>query len=136
LKRFSSTFTHFLKILIFILLGLVIKIPFNDIEFLVKSLIMFILYLIIRFLAVSLTFNNTNIELKERIFMSLTASKGIAVAVVVFTLLSYVDTLSGLKILLDLSLLFILYSIIVASITAKLNSYFVSPHHNLKYIKK
>ena len=136
LGKFSDTFTHFLRILVFILVGLIIRLPLNDIEFLIKSIVLFVLYLLIRFIAVSLTFNNTNINFKERVFMALNASKGVALAVVVFTLASFTTELVNLKVLLDLSLLFIFYTIIVASISVKFDSFFLNPRNNLKVLKK
>ena len=81
-------------------------------------------------------------NIKERIFMALNSSKGIAVAVVAFILSNYVleipldETLKFLKqiplleitgtgTVIDLMVLFILYSIILSSITAKFSQKFI-----------
>ncbi|PIN78375.1 hypothetical protein COV16_06005 [Candidatus Woesearchaeota archaeon CG10_big_fil_rev_8_21_14_0_10_34_8] len=131
LKKFVKIFTNFLTIIIFILLGLLIKIP-SDSDFLIKSLILFVIYLGLRFVSVSLSFRN-EITLKERIFMSLNVSKGVAVAVIAFIILAKLASpgmlsssdVSSMHTILELSFLFILYSVVVSSITMKFSKFFV-----------
>ncbi len=123
IQNFVDIFTVFLKIVIFILLGLIIKFPTDKI-FLIKSIILFLIFIYIRYLAVSASFYKSTFTKKEKWFMALTGSKGLAAAVVAFTLISY--DIEGLKQIIDLTVLFILYSIIVASITSKFSGYFLS----------
>ncbi len=118
LEKFVSIFTNFLKIVVFILLGIIIKIPLNP-AFIFKSFLLFLVYLLIRFLTVHLVFLKTKIKNREKIFMTLNVSKGVAVAVVAFIMASLIDTIQGLNIVLDLTFLFILYSIVLATITKK-----------------
>ena len=115
LKEFSSMFSNSLEILVFILIGFMVNIPLT-LSFFLKSLILFIIYLIIRFFAVHLAFRNTY-SLNEKIFMSLNVSKGIAVAVVAFTLMT--KNIPGIDSLLQLILVFMVYSIAVATIAEK-----------------
>jgi cell volume regulation protein A len=122
IQHFSSIFTNFLKIVVFILLGLVIKIPL-DVNFLIKSLVLFLLYLLVRYLAVSIVFYRVNVKLKEKIFMTLNSAKGVAVATMIFFLGSY--NLQGLDNIIDLSFLFLLYTIILSSITARFSHKFI-----------
>ncbi len=113
LLGFESVFSNSLRILVFILLGTIIQIPLTF-DFFIKSLSIFLIFLVIRFITIMITFGEY--ELKERIFMTLSVSKGIAVAVVTFFLITY--NLEGMREILNLALMFILYSILVSSITA------------------
>ena len=70
---------------IILLIGLIVNIPFS-IEFFMKSILLFSLYPFIRFFSIVFSLRGMNFDLKEKIFMSLNAQKGIAVAVVVFSL--------------------------------------------------
>ena len=54
--------------------------------------------------------------------MSLNSSKGVAVATVVFLLVA--QGIGG-KVLIDLGVLFILYSLILSTVVAKNNKYFL-----------
>ncbi len=120
IEKFINIFTAFLKIVVFILLGVIISIPANAIIIL-KSLLLFAIYILIRFSAVHFSFKE--LKKREKWFMALSASKGIAVAVVAFTLVSY--NIPGLKEITDLAILFIFYSIITSSITMKFANRFL-----------
>lgn len=125
LQDFSETFTNFLKIMVFILLGLLIKIPFQDVNFLVKSGILFLVYVLIRFVSVGLAFRDSGLGLKHKIFMGMNMAKGVAVAVVAFILISQLEEVPVLKPMIDLSFLFILYSIVLASVAEKFSWFFL-----------
>ena len=129
LEEFSMLFSTFLEILVFVLVGLLISVPLT-INFFLKSGSLFLIYLFIRFIAVQVSFRKADYNLKEKIFISLNAPKGIAVAVVVATLFIYsvpgtLTFIDGIKTLLDLSLIFMIYSILVSSIIIKLSKFFV-----------
>jgi NhaP-type Na+/H+ or K+/H+ antiporter len=121
LQEFSATFSEFLEIFVFVLIGLVISIPLTY-NFLIPSLILFLIYILIRFIAIQLSFIKSNITQKEKLFMTLNMPKGIAVAVVAFTLATI--PIPGLKPILDLILVFIIYSIILSTIATKFSRYF------------
>jgi len=129
IQNFVDIFTVFLKIVIFILLGLIIKFP-TDTSFLIKSILLFAIFIYIRYLAVSTTFYKKQFTKKEKWFMALTGSKGLAVAVVAFTLISY--NIPGLEQITDLTVLFILYSIVLASVTSKFSDYFLRKEIKVK----
>jgi NhaP-type Na+/H+ or K+/H+ antiporter len=115
LNEFSSMFSNSLEILVFILIGFSISIPL-DIFFFIKSLILFAIYLIIRYISVHITFRKEYSH-KEKLFMTLNISKGIAVAVVVFSLMTLsIPTLNNL---LPLILIFMIYSITTSTIAEK-----------------
>ena len=122
INSFSAKFTNFLKIVMFLLLGLIIKIPFDP-SFIIKSLILFGVYILIRYLAVEVSMFGSGLTTKEKMFMTLNISKGVAVIIIILLLSSY--NIDGMKTIVDLSLLFVLYSIIVSSITAKFTDKFI-----------
>ena len=133
LQQFVSIFTSFLKIAVFILLGLLIKIPLEK-SFLIKSIILFLIYLFIRFAAVGFTFKTSDLDFREKLFLSLNVSKGVAVAVVAFVVAASITT-PYIKILLDLIFLFIFYSIIVSSFAAKFHGFFLKRPTSLSELK-
>jgi NhaP-type Na+/H+ or K+/H+ antiporter len=127
LSEFSGMFSNTLLLLVFILLGLLIKIPLT-INFFLISLALYIISIGLRIIAVYLTFPGTKlINNKEKIFMSLNTPKGIAATVATFGLFSYISlnySLDG-EIALNLILVFIIYSIIVSSFITHFSKYFI-----------
>jgi len=122
LREVSSFFANSLEILVFILIGLIIKIPLNY-AFIFKSLMLFIIYLVVRYLAIAISLKKLNYNLKERLFMAFNVQKGIAVAAVAFTLTTL--HIEGIQTILHLILLFMLYSIIISTIVVRFSKYFV-----------
>ncbi|MBU2561861.1 MAG: cation:proton antiporter [Nanoarchaeota archaeon] len=121
LDKFSSTFSEFLQILVFVLLGLLIDIDWS-VSFLIKSLALFFVFLLIRLLSIHISFWS-EYTLKEKIFMTINAPKGIATAVVIFLLSTY--AIPGLTQILDYGLAFILYSIVLATVVIKMSRFFL-----------
>ena len=115
LEGFSSMFSNSLEILVFILIGFMVNLPLVA-SFFIKSFVLFLIYILIRFLAVHFTFRDSY-SLNEKIFMSLNVSKGIAVAVVAFTLMT--KNIPGIDHMLQLILIFMVYSIATATIAQK-----------------
>jgi len=122
LREFASVFSNSLEILVFVLIGIVIAIPFST-DFIVRSLLLFLLYLLIRFGSIIFSLRGMDFTLKEKIFMSLNAQKGIAVAVVVFSLAHL--GIEGIGIVLNLSLAFMLYSIVLSSVVLRIAKFFI-----------
>ncbi|MBI2134933.1 cation:proton antiporter [Candidatus Woesearchaeota archaeon] len=123
LQEFSTVFSSSLEILVFVLIGLIVNIPFTA-EFFLKSALLFALYLLIRFFAIVFSLRGMNFDLKEKIFMSLNVQKGIAVAVVVFSLANL--SMDGIDTILNLVLAFMLYSIILSSIALRASKFFIN----------
>lgn len=115
-----------LFIFVFILLGLIIHIPLTK-KFFIQSISLFGIYLFIRFISISLTtFKEQNF--KEKIFMTLNSPKGIATATVVFILAVY--NIEGMRIVLDMTLAMVLYSIILSSIMMSFSKWFIEHEKN------
>lgn len=107
----ESVFAKTLHILIFILAGIVIKLPLTK-EFFITSGILFAAYLAIRFICVYLSFRD--FSRGELAIMTLCSPKGVATTAVVFIL-----AINGAPdIVVDMTFAFILYSIILASIVS------------------
>jgi cell volume regulation protein A len=126
----ESILTKAFFIFVFILLGLTIKLPLTS-EFFVRSLVLFAAYLLVRYLAVYISFRKEKLSHKEMLFLTLNAPKGISTAAVVFLLAIYntpgtVYYIPGISIVLDVTLAFILYSIILSTIICSLKGWFIS----------
>lgn len=115
LLQFESVLSTLLRVLIFVLLGVIIKLPLSF-NFLWTSLLLFGIYLLTRYFAISIV--APHLPTAHRIFMGLTASKGLAVVVVTFILAA---AISGFEPILDYILAFILYSLILSSIVVWLS---------------
>lgn len=122
LREVSAFFANSLEILVFILVGLIIKVPLSYV-FILKSLILFVIYLVIRYIAIALSFRKFKFNFKEMMFMTFNVQKGIAVAVVAFTLTTL--NITGMETILHLTLLFMLYSIILSTVVVRFSKSFV-----------
>jgi cell volume regulation protein A len=121
LLRFGELFAEIFEILVFVLIGTIIKIPWTS-EFLIPASILFLVYLIIRFISIEISFINSDYTLKEKLYMTLNIPKGIAIAVVIFTLAT--TEVAGIKPILDLILLFMIYSIILSTVVTHFSKFF------------
>lgn len=121
MQEFSSLLSLSLEILLFILVGLIVVVPFTS-QFLLFSIGFFIIYLCARYFAVQISFKKLY-NIKQKMFMTLNSPKGIAVAVVVFMLAT--RQIQGIERVNNLILAFMLYSIIVSSVVAKFSKYFI-----------
>ncbi|ENO12021.1 NhaP-type Na+(K+)/H+ antiporter [Thermoplasmatales archaeon SCGC AB-539-C06] len=123
LQEFSETFSLILEILVFVLIGVIIKVPLT-LDFLYKSGLLFLVFIFVRFISILISQYKKDFNFKEKLFMSLNVPKGIATAVVAFTLAAYTD-INGMKLILDLILAFIIYSMILSTVTIRLSKFFV-----------
>lgn len=126
----ESVLTKAFFIFVFILLGLTIKLPLTT-EFFVRSLILFAAYLLVRYVAVYISFRKERLTSKELLFITLNAPKGISTAAVVFLLAIYdipgtIYYIPGISIVLDVTLAFILYSIILSTIVCSFKNKFMA----------
>jgi NhaP-type Na+/H+ or K+/H+ antiporter len=130
LLEFESLITKVLFILVFVLIGLIIKIPLNK-AFLINAGILFLIAIVVRYISIAVSFRGKKeVNTKAKLFMTFSATKGIPVAVVVFTLAIYNIPgtklyLPGMSTVLDLSLLFLLLTIILGSVIVKFSKFFI-----------
>ncbi len=142
LQEFSTMLSSSLEILVFLLIGFIVPINIT-LDFLLKSLLLFLIMILLRMISVFMIHLDGQATIKERIFMGLNCSKGIAVAVVAFILLNEdvkkTFFLNGQQIvqmiplvdfpgttdIITLMVLFMLYSIILASVTSVFSEFFI-----------
>ena len=116
LQQFSSTFALFLEILLFVFIGLVIKIPFTG-AFVLKAFALYLLFCLSRYLALHFVLKQAY-TIKERIFMTFNAPKGIATVVVLLILAGYLF-INGMQSIISFGFAFVLISIIVSTIMTR-----------------
>ena len=124
LTEFSEIIGTSLMILVFVLIGVKIQLP-TDADFFVRSLILYAIYTFIRIVVVFFSLRQEDYTTKEKVFMGLNMPKGIAVAVIAFSLAASSFSIKGLSTILDLTIVFILYSVIISTIFSKLGRFFL-----------
>ncbi len=111
LSEFSSILSTSLEILVFVLIGVVTELPW-EIWFFVKSLALFLILILCRYLSLKISIGK-NSTTKELLFMALNMPKGIAVAAVIFSIA--LIEVSGISILVNLTLITMIYSLVVST---------------------
>jgi len=127
MEKFVAVFTNFLTIVIFILLGLVVEVP-TDINFLGISVGLFVVYLVLRYLSIHISLRSERLNVKEKMYMTLSVSKGIGEAVMAFVIIAMMIDMVHVNYLTSVSrlvFLFIFYSILVSSITVRFTDWFL-----------
>lgn len=122
LQEFSYMLSNILEILVFVMIGLMIKFPLTS-EFFFKSFFLFSFLVLSRAASVFIALRKEDFTFKEKLFLSLNMPKGIAVAVVAFTLSLYEAEQMGA--MLSLILVFMLYSLILSSVIDRFSKYFI-----------
>ncbi len=117
LQEFSGMLTNALEVLVFVLVGMMIEIPFTA-DFITVSLLLFGFFILIRFCALFFLFGGAGLEkgspVKQYLFMALNCPRGIATATVVFLLAA--SPVPGVSQILDIVLAFLLYSILLSTL--------------------
>ncbi|MBT4350934.1 hypothetical protein HOD20_00260 [archaeon] len=126
LQEFSYMLSNSFEIIVFIFVGFLISVSFTW-ELIVRSLVLFLIMQVLRFLAVYSSHLHDNLTLKNKIFMALNAPKGIAVAVVAFLLMQDKVFTSSPEstTIINLILLFLIYSLTSSAILSKFSKFFI-----------
>ncbi|MGM5484609.1 MAG: cation:proton antiporter [Nanobdellota archaeon] len=129
LEKFASVFANTLEILVFILLGTVIVkySQYRTFEELLIGSALFIIYLIIRYIAIVMSIKGINF--RKKLFMTLNVPKGIDVAVVILIIISSISNVEGMNAIRNISLLFVLYSIVLSTVASLFNDWFFGKEH-------
>lgn len=123
LLNIEEVLTKALFIFVFLLVGLIIKVPLTK-DFAITAGSLLLIFYLTRFIGVSISQrNDTKSTFKEKVFLTLNAPKGIATAAVVFILA--IESLEGLNIILDLTLTFVLVTIVLSSIVMWMAPWFL-----------
>ncbi|MBN2141795.1 cation:proton antiporter [Candidatus Woesearchaeota archaeon] len=111
LAEFGRMLVSALEILVFVILGIAVRIPL-DFSYFWKSILLFAVVLIVRIAAVFITQRSKEFTSREKLFIGLNMPKGIAIAAVVLLLSTY--NVPGLNVVLQLSVLMMIYSIVLS----------------------
>ena len=127
LQEFSSMLGETLVILVFVLVGMLIEISWSPL-FMLKAFLLFLLLILTRSAAIFISLRNDHFSIKEKIFMALSMPKGIAVAVVVFSLSVFPlpEVYQPLmNTVLQLAILIMIYSLICSSVIDRFSKFFI-----------
>ena len=116
LMNFNSTLSNFLEILVFILIGFTLNINLET-GFVLKSVLLFLLLILTRYLAVQVSLKESNYTPSEKLFMVLNMPKGIAVAVLIFSL--SLRAMPELDVLNNAIILIVVYSLLLSTVVNK-----------------
>jgi len=122
LQEFNYMLSNALEILVFVLVGLMIRVPLT-LDFFLKSFFLFCLLVLSRSAATFVALKKLDYSFKEKLFISFNMPKGIAVAVVAFSFALYTDVQMG--IILNLILAFVVYSLILSSVVDRMSKKFI-----------
>jgi potassium/hydrogen antiporter len=124
LEKFASIFAKTLQILVFILLGIVIVNSSSERTFdqLIIGSFLFLFYLIIRYVSIIISLKKLNF--REKLFMTLNVPKGIDVAIIILLIINTLNHIEGISFIINISLLFVLYSIVLSTISSIFNEWF------------
>ncbi|MFH0978376.1 MAG: cation:proton antiporter [Candidatus Woesearchaeota archaeon] len=81
LEEFSRTFSQSIEILMLLLLGMVVSIPLST-NFLILTMLIYLAYLIIRYLSLAVILKHEYFNQKELVIMTILPPKGIAVTAI------------------------------------------------------
>jgi len=118
LGKFASVFTNTLKILVFILIGTIIVI---DPGYVVPGTFLFLIYLMIR--AFSVLIALPHLPKKDILFLTINVPKGIDVAVLLLIITTSYMSLPGIGVVKNLSFVFVLYSILLSTVSSHLGGW-------------
>ena len=113
LLQFESVLAMLLRVLIFVLIGVIIIMP-ADILIYVQTLFIYLCYIGFRFMAVHLA--EKKFSWQQKLFMSLSASKGLPVTIVTFILATVIG---GFEQILTPILVFVIISLVTASLVTR-----------------
>lgn len=115
IKQFTSKISQIMALLVFILIGTMLLIPA---EFILKGTLLFVIYLVSRYIAVHFFLENCRIG--EKIFITANAPKGIEVVVVILLMYTIFNHISDVTTVIYLSMLFVLYGVVLSTASTAL----------------
>lgn len=121
LQKFASVFSNTLLILVFIMLGIQIKIAP---QYILAGTLLFLVHLLSRFIAARISL--PHLRIKQVIYATLNLPKGVDVAVIILLIGSTYAQLPGMDLVINVGLLFILYSITLSTVNCAILSSWAS----------
>jgi len=112
LDEFIVSFGSFFHVLIFVLLGVLIRVPWNS-QFAITSITLYVIFLLVRYVSLALVFKG-DFNYKQYLFMALNIPKGVATAVILFILATLGNPM--IEPVLFFGFAFILYSLLASAL--------------------
>lgn len=134
LQQLNELLGSIFVMLVFVLVGFLVDIDFS-LALIIKTIILYILAIFIRFQVINATIPSSKFTWKEKVFMTLLIPKGIAVAVVVFSLavLEFEASITPLlEVTTQVIVLIMALSLLVATIVARFSHYLLRAPENLE----
>lgn len=122
LASFNNMLSNSLEIIVFVLVGFIVSLRM-PLETYLYGFVAFLVIVCTRYIAVRIAFLKEGYSARERWFMILVNPKGIATAVMVFSL--SILAIEPLTLVLELTVLTIIYSVIVATVVARFSHKFL-----------
>jgi cell volume regulation protein A len=122
LQGFNEILDNTFVVIVFILIGVIVKIDFSWL-FLFKAFLLFLVMVVARYIAIAFSLRDSEFTFSEKVFMAFSMPKGIAAAVVAFSLSVFGATpeLSPyMTVILQLSLISMVYSLVIGTVMARL----------------
>ncbi|MBD3204583.1 hypothetical protein GF327_09910 [Candidatus Woesearchaeota archaeon] len=129
LERFASVFSYIFNIFVFILVGTIMMIEFR---YILRGSLIFLAYLVVRIISVNLSLFGSDFNFKEKLFISLNITKGMEVAIIILIMLIRYKDIPGMDTIINLSLLFSLYSFIISNLTGVFSYYLLKNEQEKK----
>ena len=113
LRDFNSMVSNSLEILVFLLLGFIISLEISFM-FMSLSIFIFMLMMLARWIAMNMALRKHDFTRREKIFMTLSMPKGLATAVLVFSL--SIMEVPGIDIIVNLVVMVMILSLLTSTI--------------------
>lgn len=123
LQKFNTMLGNSLEIIVYLLLGFIVSLSLPYTVYL-KALVIFLLLILARCIGIWTTLKNSTFNSKEKWFMTLNMPKGVAVAVMVFSL-SLIES-QPLADLNNLLVIVIIYSVLLSTVVNKYSGKFIN----------
>ena len=127
LVSFNDVLSTIFVILVFVLVGFIIPINF-EVLFLFKVFVVYLVAVVLRFLALHYTLPKSKFNRDKKIFMALMMPKGIAVAVVVLSMsaLVFEGAESSVSVISSVIVMSMILSLLIATVLSRFDKFFLS----------
>ncbi len=122
LQGFNEMLSNSLEVVVFILIGFIIQVDIS-LGFVLKSMLLFLLLVVTRFFAVKIALHKKDYSKGELWYMTLNMPKGLAVAVLIFSL--SILEVPQLDVINSLILSVLIYSLVLSTIVNKFSDRFI-----------
>ncbi len=113
LEKYTSVVSYIFNILVFFLIGTSMLIEF---KYIARGTFLFLIYLLVRFLSINVALRGLGLSHKQRFYLTVNVPKGIDTAIIILLMMVQFARITGMETVINLSLLFSLYSLVLANV--------------------